>query len=334
MATPKVSVLMPVYNTELYVEEAIDSILAQTFKDFELIIINDGSSDSSEQKILKYSDERIRYIKNEENIKLIATLNKGIDLAKGEYIVRMDADDISLPDRILKQVEFMDTNPEIGVSGTWFRLLGTDEVIEHPVSDTQVRVKMFVNTPFAHPSVIIRKKVLTTHNLYYNKEYIHGEDYELWYQVSKVSKLANIPEVLLSYRVHDNQVTRKHPGENRTASDMVRIMQAEELVGAMTEDQKSVHIMTLVHDSMDHPSSSLRWLETLNSSNKKIGIYDRELFEELLSKYWTNIITKAPRYSIRMLFTYIKSPFRKYLDLNLKEHLKIIIKCLIQWKKK
>src|SRR5688500_8514963 len=109
---PLVSVLMPVYNAEAYVSEAIQSILQQTYKNFEFLIINDGSTDNSEKLINTFSDSRIRYIRNSENIKLVATLNKGIDLSVGKYLVRMDADDISLPERLQKQVDFMETHPE------------------------------------------------------------------------------------------------------------------------------------------------------------------------------------------------------------------------------
>src|ERR1017187_7276972 len=122
--SPYITVLMPVYNAAPFLREAIDSILNQTFKNFELLIINDGSTDNCEEIILTYKDPRIRYIKNETNIKLISTLNKGIKLSKGKYIVRMDADDISFPDRIEKQVNYMETNPAIALCGTWFSSFG------------------------------------------------------------------------------------------------------------------------------------------------------------------------------------------------------------------
>ena len=124
MTSATVTVLMPVYNGEMYLREAIDSILHQTFTDFEFLIINDGSTDNSETIILSYDDSRIRYEKNDSNLKLIATLNKGIELAKGKYIVRMDADDISIPDRIEKQVAFLEKNPDVGICGSWFTAFG------------------------------------------------------------------------------------------------------------------------------------------------------------------------------------------------------------------
>ena len=112
---PEITVLMPVYNGEKYLRPAIESILNQTFSDFEFLIINDGSTDNSESIILSYKDERIRYVKNENNLKLIKTLNKGIDLARGKYIARMDADDISLPTRLEREIEYMESHPECGL---------------------------------------------------------------------------------------------------------------------------------------------------------------------------------------------------------------------------
>ncbi|HGF9542707.1 TPA: glycosyltransferase family 2 protein, partial [Acinetobacter baumannii] len=113
-----VSVVLPAYNAELYLKEAIDSVLSQTFTDFELIILNDGSIDRTEEIILSYNDSRIVYVKNEKNLGLIGTLNKGINLAKGKYIARMDADDICLPERFKKQVDFLEKNNEIDLIGT------------------------------------------------------------------------------------------------------------------------------------------------------------------------------------------------------------------------
>jgi len=115
---PAVSVVMPVYNGEKYLRESIDSILNQTYTDYEFIIVNDGSNDKTEEIILSYNDNRIRYIKNEKNLQIVKSLNRGIELAKGRYIARMDADDISLPRRFEKQITFMENNLEIGVCGT------------------------------------------------------------------------------------------------------------------------------------------------------------------------------------------------------------------------
>jgi glycosyltransferase involved in cell wall biosynthesis len=143
--SPYVTVLMPVYNTEMYLKEAIDSILNQTFRDFEFIVINDGSTDSTSDIIESYSDPRIIYLQNEKNLGVATSLNKGLSIAKGTYIARMDGDDVSRCDRLEKQVAFMDANPEIGVCGTWLETIGDrNEVWSPPRNHDQIIVGMLL----------------------------------------------------------------------------------------------------------------------------------------------------------------------------------------------
>lgn len=208
MNNPLVTVLLPVYNAELYIADAVESILKQTFRDFELLVINDGSTDKSSEIIRSFKDERIRLVENEINLRLIATLNKGIKLAKGTYIARMDADDISLPERLQKQVSFMETHPEVGVCGTWFEQLGNPgKIVKYPEEDAAIRIMMLYQTPFCHPSVILRKEVLEKNEILFSPDFIHGEDYEMWIRLSSHTRFANLPEVLLQYRLHENSVS-------------------------------------------------------------------------------------------------------------------------------
>lgn len=210
---PLVTVLMPVYNGEKYLNEAIDSILNQTFTDFEFLIINDGSIDNSEEIILSYKDPRIVYIKNEQNIKLISTLNKGLELSKGKYIVRIDADDIAIDNRLQEQVKFMDANPNISVCGSNVIMMlpdGNDINVNYPQNDDDIRLRMLQDSPFAHPAVIIRKSVLITESLKYNHNYLHIEDYQLWFKLSLNNTLHNLNITLLKYRVHNSQISHVH----------------------------------------------------------------------------------------------------------------------------
>lgn len=208
---PSVSVVMPAYNAEKYLREAIDSILAQTYKDFEFIIINDGSTDRTKEIILSYSDPRIVYLENEENSGICVTLNKGLDAARGRYIARMDSDDIALPDRFAIQVDYMDQHPDIGVCGSDIEVFG--EGIE-PHIFTQLHTPgecaagLLFNPCFAHPSVFIRKEIIDKYDLRYKDEFRGLEDFELWWQISKYSKLNNIAKALLKYRHHKGQETQ------------------------------------------------------------------------------------------------------------------------------
>lgn len=206
----KVSVIMPAYNAEKYIGEAIDSILAQTFRDFELIIVNDGSTDRTEEIILSYSDPRIVYLKNETNLKISDTLNRGIDIAQGEYIARMDSDDIALPERFERQVAYMDQNPKCVVCGTAAILFGEgmEEKTVVPSGDPRyVKGQMIFHCPIMHPSVFIRQEVLERNNIRYCRDYNGTEDYEMWWRLSSYGEICSLPDPLLKYRISGNQIT-------------------------------------------------------------------------------------------------------------------------------
>ena len=207
-----ISVLMSVYNGELYLAEAIESILAQTFDSFEFLIINDGSTDSSEKIINSYDDPRIRLENNEGNKGLVYSLNKGLNLARGKYIARMDCDDIAWPHRLEKQFTFMEANPNVGICGTWFEAFDkqTDwkRTVRFPVKDTAIRALMFTQSPFCHPSVMMRKELFEIYDLKYPSEYYRAEDYGLWIKLLNYTDGYNLPEVLLRYRRHETNETR------------------------------------------------------------------------------------------------------------------------------
>lgn len=200
-----ISVILPAYNAELYLKEAIDSILAQTFTNFELIVINDGSTDKTEEVILSYEDERVIYIKNEQNLGLIGTLNKGIGLAQGKYIARMDADDICFPQRFAKQVDFLEENQEYIICGTaayrFYDHISDGNAFNPPLNDENIRVRLFFNSAFIHPSVMFRADAVREHNLRFNDDYKYAEDYFFWIDLLKYGKGFNLKEKLLYYRV-------------------------------------------------------------------------------------------------------------------------------------
>lgn len=200
-----VSVVLPAYNAELYLKEAIDSVLAQTFTDFELIILNDGSTDQTESIILSYDDPRIVYVKNEQNLGLIGTLNKGMALAKGKYIARMDADDICFPERFKKQVDFLEKNIEYVICGTSaYRFQNSildRKAFNVPINDENIRIRLFFNSSFIHPSVMLRTEVVKVHNLKFSEYFKYAEDYYFWMDLLKYGKGFNLREKLLYYRV-------------------------------------------------------------------------------------------------------------------------------------
>jgi glycosyltransferase involved in cell wall biosynthesis len=211
---PPVSVVMAVYNSAKVVAEAIESILHQTLTDFELILVDDGSTDGTGEILREYArqDPRIElYV--QENCGLIASLNRYGRLAKGRYIARMDADDISLPSRLEKQFRFLEAHPEIGVLGTWIqdidenRVLGTTWPV--PTDSAILRWFLMFGNCMAHSSVMMRRAVLECAG-YYRSGALHVEDYDLWIRASEITGLANLPEVLVHYRISGHSVSDKN----------------------------------------------------------------------------------------------------------------------------
>lgn len=210
MDEPLVSVLMSVYNARAdELRQSIESILNQTFKDFEFIIINDGSTNDTEDVILSYKDKRIRYVKNETNLKIIASLNKGLKLCRGKYIARLDADDYSAPLRLEHQVKYMEEHPNVGGLGTFFKRLHTGEEIELPTDIGDIRLlSRYVRGCISNPSGMIRRSVLVDNNLEYDKNCLHAEDFKLWADLTYYCDLAVLPEVLTFIRSHEDGVSR------------------------------------------------------------------------------------------------------------------------------
>ena len=228
---PKVSVVMPAYNAEKYIGEAIDSILNQTFEDFEFIIIDDCSSDRTAEIIKSYTDKRIRFYQNEHNMGVAATLNRGLDLATGEYIARMDSDDISLPERFEKQVQYMSINPNTAVLGAAIELFGAQSGKRYFSTDYEhLKVDLLFGNCFAHPAVMMRASCFGKGKLQYDNMFNKMEDFDMWVRTAELYEIASLPIILLKYRIHPEQVTQKPSEVNLTQLRMLKERQMK-LIG-------------------------------------------------------------------------------------------------------
>ena len=231
MKTPKVSVIMPAYNSEKYVGEAIESILNQTFIDFEFIILNDGSTDNTPKIVKEYAkrDKRIKFIDNKKNQGFIASLNQCLDVARGEYLAKMDSDDISLPQRLQKQVDYLEKNPNVGLVGTGYRAFGTqtfDVIHKQFVSILDMFTGCYTTI------FMLKKEIIDRYNLRFRKEYLHAEDYDFYSRFCKYSEIHNIQEILYLYRIHGNNVSVKHASIQSQNSEKVR----QDILNFLTHD--------------------------------------------------------------------------------------------------
>jgi glycosyltransferase involved in cell wall biosynthesis len=295
--SPTVTVLMPVYNTAAYLREAVESILNQTYRDFELLVINDGSTDESPALLESFSDPRIRIVHNPVNSGLIATLNRGMELAQGKYIVRMDSDDISLPERVEKQVQYMESHPETGISGTWARIMGTDRMIRYEEPDAAIRIRHLYQIHLIHPSVIMRKELIERHSLRFDESFKHAEDFDFFTRASAHMKLANLPLPLLLYRQHAGSVSFQHREIQEQNTRKVLLMQFSRLGFTAREQELELYRrfaesdFSLSREAIRNLAAILQKMALCNRASHYLPEPD---FRQFLCRKWYHICVNAP----------------------------------------
>jgi glycosyltransferase involved in cell wall biosynthesis len=301
MSNVPVTVLMPVYNASAHLREAIDSILNQTFTNFEFLIINDGSTDSSEEIILSYNDPRIRYEKNEVNIRLIATLNKGLEIAKGKYIARMDADDISLPERLQVQFDFMEASPAVALCGSWCEVTGSSSGMVKLVTDhNDIMMKMLYQSHLVHPTVMLRKSAIDSFTTKFDPQFLHAEDYEFFVRIGEKFKLACIPQVLLKYRVHEGSISIQNRDLQVQNSFIIKGALFQKLGATLTQDEMELYRSIGQHEYLntdDYINKAQNILERLSAANNKTGFFDNAFFQKHISQLWFNLTYNVSTYS-------------------------------------
>jgi glycosyltransferase involved in cell wall biosynthesis len=304
---PKVSILMPVYNGGQYLAQALDSIISQSFGDWELILVNDGSTDNSESIIKQYQDDRIFYIKNPENLKLIKTLNKGIDYCKGQYIARMDADDICRPDRLKRQVDFLDAHPLCLMCGTSASVIdnnGEKTGKIHNLTDNDyLRISLLFTPSFIHPSMMIRSETLRQNR--YDEAYKHVEDYELWCRIARQGEIANIDAELFEYRWHDSNVSVLHNKAQDELKEKVIRNELSRLDITPTDRELYCHKITFQlyrlgnkqDISVDIFNEVSGWFAKLIRQNTLKGIYDQPALIAFLWSRWAVLCISRKKYA-------------------------------------
>ncbi|MDQ3047217.1 MAG: glycosyltransferase [Bacteroidota bacterium] len=334
--SPSVSVLMPVYNGEQFLREAIDSILGQTWKNFEFIIINDGSTDGSEEIILSYKDNRIVYLKNEINLGLIATLNKGLSIAKGKYIARMDADDVSLPERFAEQFKYMEIHTEVGVSSTYYHYIenGSIKKSNFWYGSEEVNTLLLFNSCLCHPAVFIRRSLLEENNIRYESDFRHAEDYRLWAVLSRVARFGIIDKTLFYYRLHPSQVTTVHNEEQKANGNRVRKDFLNTMGFDADENERYFHNLVGMNSRINNLSDLKgieSWFIKMAKINERKKIFGTESFNKVIGKLWLDTCGNTTL-GMKSRSIYMSSELRQlsaYVT-TFMDNLKLIIKCLVR----
>jgi glycosyltransferase involved in cell wall biosynthesis len=315
---PKVTVLLPVYNGERYLREAIDSVLIQTFIDFELLIIDDGSTDSSLEIIRSYTDSRIRLLRNRKRLKLSGALNRGMDDALGEYIARMDADDICLPQRLATQVEYMDRHQDVGICGSWVKMFGIrgTTVYKAPVGYLHIRAKALFDNPFVHPSVMIRKGLFDQFSLRFDGDYYPTEDFELWARAIPQFPCHNIDCVLLHYRVHPQSMTNSDWNQMDAKGLSIVRRELDAFGCHASEEQLIFHRsigrqMSRQCQSRDEIIVAEQWLKSLVGLNGQQGKYDEIVFMEEIQAIWFRLCFNSSTLGFYVVRAYLASTLTK-----------------------
>lgn len=241
--THLISVLMPVYNTkEEYLRASIESILNQTFKNFEFIIVNDGSTNNVEEVILSYKDDRIKYFK-QENQGIVGALNNAWSKASGKYIARMDSDDIAYPERFAKQIKFLEENPEYSLIGSWAKIIPSKNIIKLP-QDIKI-MDLLADCMFVHPSIMFNKADFEKFNIRYESGFDYVEDYCFYARAIKCLKMTNLQEVLLDYRVYPENSSSKNRNVRIKSSFKVQDIILENLSNDKNLQEKILNLAYL-----------------------------------------------------------------------------------------
>lgn len=308
--SPTVTVLLPAYNAAAWLKTALASIFNQSFRDFELLVMDDGSTDTTAQILSRYSDPRMRVVREARNRGLVDVLNHGIELARGKFLARMDADDIAHPRRLELQAAFLERHLEIGVCGTWFRTTqGSRRIsIRPPTEHDDITAHLFFRSPFGHPTVMIRRDFLEKSGLRYDVSARHAEDFDLWVRARPWVRFANLPSFLLEYRSHPEQVSSGHLDTQRQSAARIRLRQLASMLPQASAEEQAFHLRVCDDDAFSGTAELLAardWLDELGEANRKLGMFSATSFGKALAHTWFGCCARAavpPRQVLAVYF--------------------------------
>ena len=281
----KISVVMPAYNADIrYLREAVESILNQSFRDFELIVIDDGSTNETRDYLSSLSDGRVRLIRNQTNIGVTKSLNIGLRAARGQYIARMDADDLSLPERFEKQLAYMESHPETVMCGSAVQDIGDETRIRRSrIKDMDAyRIKTLFYYPGPiHPTMFIRRSILDAHGIEYDESLLYAQDYAFCAELGKLGNVEILRDVLLKRRIHPSRISRQHYEKQKQCSIRTQKKLLHALLDNVTEEEAMLHYRFSYEKRFEGAADFFRcvsWYRKLIRANNRKKIYPRLRF--------------------------------------------------------
>lgn len=314
MSTPRVSVIMPVFNTERFIAASIESVLAQTFADFELILVDDGSTDRSREIIQSYRDPRVRAFRNPQNLGAAGAKNHALQHAQSEVLAFLDSDDLADQTRLARQISFLGRNPDIHILATQIEVIDENgTVIERPCRVSRVSAEIPATLLFenciAQSSVMVRKSILPTSP--FRAEFEPAEDYDLWARLVTKARFAQMNETLVKYRIQASGVSVRRADQMKQS---VRAVRAEQLRRLGIEPEIELHSRISkwpLDASADQLNQAEAWLLALCDANDRSQIYDRTAFRKVLSEYWFRLCRDSWLLGLPTWTTFHKSPLNR-----------------------
>lgn len=294
MSQPKVSVLMPCYNGARYIQQAIKSILDQDMTDWELIIVDDGSTDDSRAIIDSFRDDRIHCITNPTNLGVVASRNAATKKAKGKYLSIMDTDDVARPDKLSRQVDFLEKNQDFALVGSWARLIDdrgrdTGKYWKLKSEPDKIKAELIFRNYFVHSAILVHREIAL--KFPYENGLEIGEDYKFIWDVSRESKVANLNELLISYRLHDANITRKKELHRKCLIEMYQRMFDE--IGLETDTEElelHLDLRGSLEDIRRYPPKAIAaWLNRIREINDRSGLVDRTALDRVIRSRWMKV---------------------------------------------
>lgn len=330
---PLVSVIMSTYNDEKYIEESIRSILTQTYQNIELIVINDASTDRTKAILENIKDSRVIIINNEMNKKLAANLNVAIGISKGKYIARMDADDISIPERIAMQVEYLENHPEIDVVGAYAERIGAASgIISYPITHDAIKDRLLFDNCMCHPVIMFRTSTL---DYVYDTNFPAGQDYELWSRIIWKKRFANIPKPLLKYRIHENQTRNTNGKQQKEGAIVARIRMLSHLV--KIDDSIHEYVRKAFEYSLPKNIDELKLIEdvllTIKRKNEQIHVYTSDINKYIVEQFYYDWYISVGCFKVGIGIIRNSELNERYRDNNLLGVIKIIYRILYNRRK-